>query len=71
VACSLTAREHRERLRPLGDQFVYGRGPDGTFRAHAIQVLTITDTGIARIVAFANPALFGPFGLPPHLPPRP
>ena len=43
---------------------VYERGPDGTFRAHAIQVLTITDTGIARIVAFANPALFGPFGLP-------
>jgi hypothetical protein len=24
VACSLAAREHRERLRPLGDQFVVG-----------------------------------------------
>jgi len=47
----------------------YLRDDDGVFRAHAIQVLTITDTGIARIVAFANPALFGPFGLPPHLPP--
>ena len=50
---------------------VYEREPDGTFRAHAIQVLTVTDTGIARIVAFANPSLFAPFGLPPHLPPRP
>jgi RNA polymerase sigma-70 factor (ECF subfamily) len=47
---------------------VYERGPDGTFRAHAIQVLTITDTGIARIVAFADPHLFGPFSLPPRLP---
>jgi RNA polymerase sigma-70 factor (ECF subfamily) len=47
---------------------VYEREPDGTFRAHAIQVLTVTDTGIARIVAFADPTLFGPFGLPPRLP---
>jgi len=47
---------------------VYERDPDGTFHAHAIQVLTITDTGIARIVAFADPSLFGPFGLPPRLP---
>ena len=47
---------------------VYERDPDGTFRAHAIQVLTITDTGIARIVAFADPSLFGPFDLPPRLP---
>jgi RNA polymerase sigma-70 factor (ECF subfamily) len=50
---------------------VYEREPDGAFRAHAIQVLTVTDTGIARIVAFADPSLFAPFGLPPHLPPRP
>ncbi len=47
---------------------VYARDPDGTFLAHAIQVLTVTDTGIARIVAFADPRLFGPFGLPPRLP---
>jgi RNA polymerase sigma-70 factor, ECF subfamily len=47
---------------------VYERDPDGRFRAHAIQVLTVTDTGIARIVAFADPTLFGPFGLPSHLP---
>jgi RNA polymerase sigma-70 factor, ECF subfamily len=47
---------------------VYEREPDGAFRAHAIQVLTVTDTGIARIVAFADPSLFAPFGLPPRLP---
>jgi RNA polymerase sigma-70 factor, ECF subfamily len=46
---------------------VYEREPDGTFRAHAIQVLTIADTGITRIVAFADPALFAPFGVPPRL----
>ena len=47
---------------------VYEREPDGTFRAHAIQVLTITNRGIARIVAFADPSLFTPFGLPERLP---
>jgi RNA polymerase sigma-70 factor (ECF subfamily) len=47
---------------------VYEREPDGAFRAHAIQVLTVTDAGIARIVAFADPSLFAPFGLPPSLP---
>jgi len=47
---------------------VYELSPDGAFRAHAIQVLTTTDTGIARIVAFADASLFGRFGLPPHLP---
>jgi RNA polymerase sigma-70 factor (ECF subfamily) len=47
---------------------VYERLPDGTFRAHAIQVLTTTDAGVARIVAFADPHLFGQFGLPPRLP---
>jgi RNA polymerase sigma-70 factor (ECF subfamily) len=43
---------------------VYEREADGTFRAHAIQVLTVTATGIARIVAFADPDLFPLFGLP-------
>ncbi|WP_033291380.1 sigma-70 family RNA polymerase sigma factor [Amycolatopsis jejuensis] len=37
---------------------------DGAYRAHAIHVLTCTDTGIARIVAFLDPALFGAFELP-------
>jgi RNA polymerase sigma-70 factor, ECF subfamily len=48
----------------------YAREADGAYRAHAIHVLTITSTGIARIVAFLDPALFGLFGLPdvhPHV----
>ena len=39
-------------------------GPDGGYHAHAIQVLTVTATGIARVVAFLDPSLFGAFGLP-------
>jgi RNA polymerase sigma-70 factor (ECF subfamily) len=36
--------------------------------AHAIQVLTITDAGIAHIVTFQQAGLFPAFGLPPVLP---
>ena len=43
---------------------VYQREPGGAYRAHAVQVLTVTASGIARIVAFADPALFTSFGLP-------
>ena len=46
---------------------VYQRERDGAYHAHAIQVLTVTGTGIARIVAFRNPGLFGSFGLPESL----
>jgi RNA polymerase sigma-70 factor (ECF subfamily) len=42
----------------------YQRGPDGTYRAYAVTVPTVTATGIARIVTFFNPDLFGSFGLP-------
>jgi RNA polymerase sigma-70 factor, ECF subfamily len=45
---------------------VYQRDPGGAYHAHAVQVLTVTTTGIARIVAFQNPGLFGSFGLPPQ-----
>jgi RNA polymerase sigma-70 factor (ECF subfamily) len=41
----------------------YLRDHDG-IRAHAVQVLTATATGIARIVAFLDPNLFARFGLP-------
>jgi RNA polymerase sigma-70 factor, ECF subfamily len=34
---------------------VYPRDPGGAYHAHAVQVLTVTTTGIARIVAFQNP----------------
>ncbi|GAB2958085.1 sigma-70 family RNA polymerase sigma factor [Amycolatopsis acidiphila] len=43
----------------------YLRRDDGLFRAHSLQVLTITKTGIAAITAFQEPELFGVFGLPP------
>jgi RNA polymerase sigma-70 factor (ECF subfamily) len=44
----------------------YRRGRDGTYEAHALQVLTVTATGVARLVIFLDPALFRTFGLPPH-----
>ncbi len=42
----------------------YERGADGVYRAHAVLVLTVTATGIARIVIFLSPGLLGLFGLP-------
>jgi RNA polymerase sigma-70 factor (ECF subfamily) len=46
----------------------YHRGDDGAYRAFGLGVLTVTDTGIARIVVFGGgPGLVGAFGLPPHL----
>jgi len=41
------------------------RGSDGAYRAYGIVVLTVSTTGIARIVVFGDPGLFGRFGLPP------
>jgi RNA polymerase sigma-70 factor, ECF subfamily len=43
---------------------VYQREPGGGYHAHAVLVLTVTGTRIARIVSFQNPGLFGSFGLP-------
>jgi RNA polymerase sigma-70 factor, ECF subfamily len=40
------------------------REPDGTYHAHAVTLPRLTSTGIARIVTFRNPDLFGLFGLP-------
>jgi RNA polymerase sigma-70 factor (ECF subfamily) len=45
---------------------VYQREPDGGYHAHAVLVLTVARTGIARIIAFQDPGLFGSFGLPPE-----
>jgi RNA polymerase sigma-70 factor (ECF subfamily) len=42
---------------------VYQRGADGTDRAHAIIVLTLTGRVIARMVVFQDPGLFTAFGL--------
>ena len=46
----------------------YLRGDDGVHRAHSVQVLTITGSGIARIVAFVEPSLFPTFDLPVAVP---
>jgi len=40
---------------------------DGVYRAHAVQVLTCTGTGVSRIVSFIEPRLFATFGLPQEL----
>ena len=37
----------------------YEREADGVYRAHAVLVLTVTATGIARIVIFLSPGLLG------------
>jgi RNA polymerase sigma-70 factor, ECF subfamily len=42
----------------------YRRGRDGAYEAHAVQVLTVTAAGIARLVIFLDPALFAAFRLP-------
>jgi RNA polymerase sigma-70 factor (ECF subfamily) len=42
----------------------YQRDPGGAFRAYAVTVPTVTTAGIARIVTFFDPGLFGSFGLP-------
>ena len=51
-----------------GQPAVLGYVPDrdGVTRAHAVHVLTITDTGISRIVAFLDPGpvVLAGFGLP-------
>jgi RNA polymerase sigma-70 factor, ECF subfamily len=46
----------------------YLRDRDGRYRAHAVQVLTLGATSIARIVSFNQPELFAMFALPPVLP---
>ena len=62
-------RRHHDDGRKPGFA-CYLRGRDGHRHAHALQVLTIGDAGIAHIVAFIQPELFPAFGLPPVLPVR-
>src|SRR5258707_707967 len=45
--------------------FAVGRGePGGGYEAPAVLGLTVTGRGIARVVSFQNPGLFGSLGLP-------
>jgi RNA polymerase sigma-70 factor, ECF subfamily len=43
---------------------VYQRESDGSHHAHAVLIPTVTETGIARMVVFQDPGLFGSFDLP-------
>jgi RNA polymerase sigma-70 factor, ECF subfamily len=61
------------RLRPVtaNEQpafAVYRRDEHEVYRAHAVMVLTLTETGIARIVAFSDPRRFMSFRLPSEYP---
>jgi RNA polymerase sigma-70 factor (ECF subfamily) len=42
----------------------YLRDPDGVYRAHTLQVFTVTGAAISRNVVFYDSALFALFGLP-------
>ncbi len=69
VALHLLTEPGRLRLIPVMANgqpafAVYQREPGGGYHAHAVLVLTVTRAGIARIVSFQNPGLFGSFGLP-------
>jgi RNA polymerase sigma-70 factor (ECF subfamily) len=46
----------------------YLRDHDGVYRAHAIAVITIARSGIARISSFNDASLFPAFGLPATFP---
>jgi RNA polymerase sigma-70 factor (ECF subfamily) len=46
----------------------YMRENDGVYRAHAVQVLTVTPSGLSRVVSFNDPGLFAAFGLPESQP---
>ncbi|HEX6520706.1 MAG TPA: RNA polymerase subunit sigma-70, partial [Streptosporangiaceae bacterium] len=45
----------------------YLREPDGSYRAHGIQVLSTAHGRVSRIVIFLDPGLFTAFGLSPAL----
>jgi len=47
---------------------VYTGEPGGPHHAHSILALTVTATGIARIVSFRSPSMFPSFGLPLEYP---
>jgi RNA polymerase sigma-70 factor (ECF subfamily) len=46
----------------------YLRGHDGVHRAHAVQVLTVSASGIAHVVSFNQPELLATFGMAQTLP---
>jgi RNA polymerase sigma-70 factor (ECF subfamily) len=76
AAAPVFAGPGRLKLVPVGANgqpafAAYQREPDGMYRAYAVTLPTVTATGIARIVTFFDPGLFGPFGLPAAIPADP
>ena len=76
AAAPVFAVPGRLKLVPVGANgqpafAAYQREPDGMYRAYAVTLPTVTATGIARIVTFFDPGLFGPFGLPAAIPADP
>jgi RNA polymerase sigma-70 factor, ECF subfamily len=72
VAEKVLTTRGRFRLRPARANgqpafAVYLRAEDGTYRAHAVQVLAVAPGGIARLDIFLDPGLFRVFGLPAQL----
>jgi RNA polymerase sigma-70 factor (ECF subfamily) len=72
VAEKILTTRGRFRMRPAWANCqpafaIYQRGGDGVYRAHAVQVLTVTPGGIARLDIFLDPGLFRVFGLPAWL----
>ena len=69
LAGRLTVAPGRRRMVPTSSNgqpaaAAYLRGEDGVHHAHSIHVLTMSGSGIARIVAFLDQRLFPTFDLP-------
>jgi RNA polymerase sigma-70 factor, ECF subfamily len=45
---------------------MYERDSEGSYQAYGVTVPQVTAAGIARIITFFDPSLFGSFGLPPE-----
>src|SRR3989442_11227903 len=58
-------RPPRSTLFPYTTLFrsAYLREKDGVHRAHGVCVLTVTPSGLSRVVSFNDPGLFATFGL--------
>jgi RNA polymerase sigma-70 factor (ECF subfamily) len=70
---SKVLRQNTFRMLPIAANgqpafAAYLREDDGVFRAHAIQVLTLTAGQVARLVSFNDAGLYPAFGLPPTFP---
>jgi RNA polymerase sigma-70 factor (ECF subfamily) len=46
----------------------YARGTDGSYHAHAVQVLAFVGSSVTRVTSFNDPDLVATFGLPSVLP---